>query len=227
MVMRMTRTSAPTRARLFAAFVVAAGLGILVWQATASPAESTAGTTAESTAETTDATGSPAESYSIFARPADQRDDFSHWARLGGSRIGARLSEGRFVDQDATRTVAAVPAAKAPCLMSRYADGSYGASCGGAGDQHPATVSYSGAIGLVPDAVESVTFTMTDGTSRVTRVTDNTWKSPVEAAKASYSIDGRVFEVDLMPRSSLPAGATIDPTTGVVSGGTPRNEGVG
>ncbi len=66
-----------------------------------------------------------------------------------------------------------------------------------------------------------MTFTTTDGSTQTTPVTENVWKSPVEVAKASFSIDGRLFEVELVPRSSLPAGATIEPT-GIVSGGTPR-----
>jgi hypothetical protein len=224
-VMRTARASTATRVGLLAVVAAAAVLGLLLSRSATSPAEPTAGTTAKSTATPAEAAGSPSESYSIFAR-SEGRLDVSGWAREGDSRIGARFSEGRLVHHDAARIVVAVPAAKAPCLVSHFIDGSKGISCGLAADEHPATVSYSGAIGLVPDVVESVAFTMTDGRSEVVPVTGNVWKSPVEAEKASYSIDGRVFEVDLMPRSSLPAGVTID-AAGVASGGTLRSDGVG
>jgi len=122
------------------------------------------------------------------------------------------MAEARLVSQDRTRTVAAVPAEKAPCLISRFADGTQTASCALESDQQPASVSYSGAIGLVPDAVDSVTLTMTDGTTRVVPVNHNVWTAPDDAAKAAYTLDGTVVEVELMPRSSMPAGATSDPS---------------
>jgi len=91
-----------------------------------------------------------------------------------------------------------VPAATAPCLISRFADGSQSVSCALEADQQPASVSYSGAIGLVPDAVDSVTLTMTDGATRVMPVENNVWTAPDDAAKAAYSLGGRVVEVELM-----------------------------
>jgi hypothetical protein len=85
-------------------------------------------------------------------------------------------------------------------------------ACGHTSDQQPASVSYSGAIGLVPDAVDSVTLTMADGSTRVVPVKNNVWTAPDEAAKAAYALAGRVVEVELMPRSSMPAGATSEPS---------------
>ena len=121
------------------------------------------------------------------------------------------MEDGRLVARNQTRTVVAA-AAKTPCLISRFADGSQTASCALEADQQPASVSYSGAIGLVPDAVGSVTLTMTDGSTRVVPVKGNVWTAPDDAAEAAYSLAGRVVEVELMPRSSMPPGATSDPS---------------
>lgn len=156
--------------------------------------------------------------FSVLERPAMPADDVTRWAPRADPAVGARFAEARVVHRDAGRVVAAVPARNGACLLSRLPDGSRAMSCGGDADHFPATVGYAGAIGLVPDAVRAVTFTMTDGSVRTAEVIGNVWRSPVEAATAAYAVGGRVHRVGLMPRSSLPAGARLSPS-GVVSGG--------
>ena len=155
---------------------------------------------------------SAAGTYSIFEGSTSRLNASTPGWQPLPDRIGARMAEARLISQDRTRTVVAVPAANAPCLVSRFADGSQAASCALERDQQPASVSYSGAIGLVPDVVDSITLTMTDGTSRVVPVEDNVWTAPDEAVEAAYSFTGRVVVVELMPRSSMPPGATTDPS---------------
>ena len=192
-----------TTSIVLVAFAAAAALAWCVAAAPAgSPLSRDSGGTRSSVAST----------YSIFAGSTSRFNAATPGWRPLPDDIGARMAEARLISQDRTRTVVAVPAAKAPCLVSRFADGSQTASCALSRDEQPASVSYSGAIGLVPDAVDSVTLTMTDGAIRVVAVEDNVWTAPDEAAKAAYSFAGRVVEVELMPRSSMPPGEPTDPS---------------
>jgi hypothetical protein len=181
----------------------------LVWSAAAAPPGSTA---ARDNGASTAVAASAPDTYSIFASSTSRLNATKPGWRPPAGFVGARMAEARLISQDSTRTVVAVPAAKAPCLISRFADGSESASCALEADQQPASVSYSGAIGLVPDAVDSVTLTMTDGATRVVPVRNNVWTAPDDAAKAAYSLAGRVVNVELMPRSSMPPGDTTDPS---------------
>ena len=182
----------------------------LAWSVAAAPAGSPL--SRDSGGARSSVASSAADTYSIFAGSTTRFNAATPDWRPLPDDIGARMAAARLISQDSTRTVVAVPAAKAPCLVSRFADGSQGASCALARDEQPASVSYSGAIGLVPDAVDSVTLTMTDGATRVVAVEDNVWTAPDEAAKAAYSFAGRVVEVELMPRSSMPPGEPTDPS---------------
>lgn len=104
-------------------------------------------------------------------------------------------------------TFALIPSAKAPCLYMRQKDNE-DLSCGG--DSGPTvSASFTGAIGVVPDSVESVEFVMTDGSRQVGEVADNIWVSPPEAATVSISVDGVTTTAELAPRSSLPASVEV------------------
>jgi hypothetical protein len=210
----VTRT---TTSMLLAAIAAAAAAVAFVWSAAAAPADRAA--PVRNTDSRTAAPASGTQTYSIFAGSRTRLNaTAAGWAPPADSSIRARLGEARLIAHDKTRTVVAVPAAKAPCLISRFADGSQSTACGMAPDEQPVSASYSEAIGLVPDAVDSVTFIMTDGTTRTAAVNNNVWTAPDEAAKAAYSLAGRVIEVDLMPRSSMPRGATSDPSQAPSSG---------
>lgn len=153
--------------------------------------------------------------FSVFARPATAKDHISGW-RVAARKAGdgdMDFSRARVIYQDASRAVAAVPTTGEPCLVTQLPDGSGGFTCS-------PSFSYGHSIGLIPDSVKSVTYTMTDGTTQRQDVTGNFWRSPEEAAKVTYVVDGQTQNQDLMPLSSLPKGTTISPT-GVVSNGTP------
>ena len=167
----------------------------LAWSVAAAPAGSPL--SRDGAGARSSAAASVADTYSIFSGSTSRLNAATPGWRPLPDSIGARMAEARLISQDSTGTVVAVPAAKAPCLVSRLADGSQTASCAVERDQHPASVSYSGAIGLVPDAVDSVTLTMTDGATRVVAVEDNVWTAPDDAAKAAYLFSGRVVEVEL------------------------------
>lgn len=176
------------------------------------------------------ANGSPsgatasASAYGVLDRPASADDDISGWrVSPSSASFGLDISGARIVAKNSERTVAAVPADGAPCLVARLASGSTTMNCG-LGDVPTASVSYNGAIGLVPDVVKSVTFTMTDGSTVTGEVVDNLWRSPLDARTATYSVDGVTKQVDLMPHSSLPKGATLHPS-GVAEGGAPTPKG--
>lgn len=154
--------------------------------------------------------------YSVFARPARDRDNISGWRVPRRHReTGIRYADARLVHQDAHRAVAAVPAQDqaAPgrdqaCLVTQFRDGSGALACS-------PTLMYGESIGLVPDSVDTVTYTLTDGTTQQQDVVDNMWRSPEEAARVTYTIDGRVESIALMPMSSLPANARLS-ESGVV-----------
>jgi hypothetical protein len=163
-------------------------------------------------------------SYSVLSRPAIANDDISTWkaATALGGRSGPgvnstlNFSNARLIYQDDTRAVAAVPTSTEPCLATQFNDGSGALTCS-------PTLTYGTSIGLVPDSVMSVTFTLTDGTETARKVTDNFWRSPAEAAKVGYVLNGQTPSLELMPMSSLPKGAQISPS-GVVSGGAAVGE---
>lgn len=159
----------------------------------------------------------PRSNYEVFARPANGADDVSGWRIPAvAQELGVQPSGARVVFRDQTRIVAAVPSAKGPCLLSRFQDGSGGLNCGGPAGKISVTLGYDGALGLVPDDVKTVMFTMTDGTVDTVPVRGNLWRSPAEAARASFVVDGVPQDIELMPRSSLPRGASVSPT-GVVT----------
>lgn len=152
--------------------------------------------------------------FSVFARAATAEDDISGWRipRNGvDEKFGMQFNAARVVYQDATKAVAAVPTAAGPCLVSQYRDGSGGLTCS-------PTFTHGVSVGLVPDAVKTVSYTMTDGSTQTETVTDNTWHSPTEAAQVTYVLDGTPHVEALMPLSALPKGSTIAPTGLVTSG---------
>ncbi len=159
--------------------------------------------------------------YSVFARAAAPADDVSGW-RIHEDRagLGLRFSDARVVYSDSVRTVAAVPASDGPCLLAQYKDGSGGFNCGGP-NRVSASLGYNGALLLVPDSVQTVTYTMTDGTTQMSPVANNVAHSPVEAAKVAFTLGERTVQLDLMPRSSLPKGATLTEDGMVTGGSTP------
>lgn len=157
--------------------------------------------------------------YSVLSRPATSKDDISGWpatAALGrdsGPGVNHTLdfANARLVEQDATRAVAVVPTSTTPCLVAQFVDGSSGATCS-------PMLMYGNSIGLVPDSVKVVMFTMTDGSATQQAVTDNLWRAPAEASTVTYVLDGQPQNIKLMPMGSLPEGAQIS-ASGAVSGG--------
>jgi hypothetical protein len=147
--------------------------------------------------------------YSVFARPARPNDDVSGWrVSRRPPDSGVRFPDARLVHQNAHRAVAAVPAPGGPCLVTQFRDGSGAFTCS------PALM-HGASIGLVPDSVKTVTYTLTDGSTEQQEVVDNTWRSPAEAERVTYVLDGQVESIALMPLSSLPKNARLS-ESGVV-----------
>lgn len=161
------------------------------------------------------AVSSASGTFAVFSRPSTAKDNIAGW-RVATRKAGdgdMDFARARIIYQDAKRAVAAVPTRADPCLVTQLPDGSGGFTCS-------PSFSYGNSIGLVPDSVKSVSFTMTDGTTQEQDVTDNYWRSPSEATKVTYVVDGQTTSLELMPLSSLPKGASISPS-GVVSNGSP------
>jgi hypothetical protein len=167
----------------------------------------------------------PSGTYSVFTRPPRASDSVESWRLPEFSGITLNTPAARRVAEDATKTVAAVPATgvDGPCLATRYSSGGTALNCAGS-NGIIASIGYTGAIGLVPDSVTTVTLTMTDGSSRAATVADNTWRAPDDASQATFSLNGEQKIVRLMPRSSLPEGAKLSPD-GLVTVGTPQADG--
>jgi len=158
------------------------------------------------------------QTYSVLARPADPNDvrfaQSSAALREMAARspqLGLEPSGARIVQSDNSQTVAVVPATTTPCLVSEGGDAHFSVSCGTPNQPTTAMVTYGSAMGVVPDSVDEVSFKMTDGTVVRGAVTNNMWSAPAEAASANIVMAGHTTVVDLMPRSRLPKGATVQP----------------
>lgn len=195
----------PKRNQALAGLIVAVSVMALgIWQAVLASADP--------------AVPSPAATYSVLKRATTAQDASVRASQLVAHtttqhpELGLRPDEARALPAGTSptpgTTVTVIPASAAPCLYKKHGDGSEGLSCGSSAGR-TASVGYEGSIGLVPDQVQTVTFTMTDGSQRSASVVDNLWKSPPEAAKVSFVVAGQSQEIDLMPRSTLPAGASI------------------
>lgn len=163
----------------------------------------------------------PLGRYSVFARERRQVDDIAGWRtpRTAPRAQAVQYDKARVVFEDAARTVAVAPSPSGPCLVAQYKDGSGGMSCGGR-TKIAASLGYNGALGVVPDSVRSVVFTLTDGRQVREEIRDNLWHSPLEASTATFKLSGRDVTIELMPRSSRPAGTTID-SNGMVTSPQP------
>ena len=172
-------------------------------------------------AAATSSTG-PNAAYSIFARPTAAAD-MAAWkvpaSRIAEDKPDQRLdfSLAKAVRATAAKSYTAVPAAFGPCLIGNAASG-VTVSCPRSEGETAALVNYAGSVGLVPDSVRQIAFTMTDGTEREVAVSDNTWSAPAEASSATFVASGRKQVVELLPRSSLPSDAQLSPDGLVTSG---------
>jgi hypothetical protein len=185
---------------------------VAAWLLNSPPARSTE-PSAPSAAATT--------SYSLLSRPTTAADtNVTDWKLQPNARLGTRPAGARVVYSDAWRTVAAVPSNAVPCLVSEYRDGSQSTSCGTTDDEMTAAVSYLGSIGLVPDSVQNVTYTMTDGSQQIGGVKNNLWQAPSEAKEVTFTVGDKEESIGLMPASSMPKDAKIAPN-GTVMMGTP------
>jgi hypothetical protein len=157
--------------------------------------------------------------YSVFTMARAAGDDISSWKlpEAAQEQLGIDRTRSHLIFRDSSRSVAVVPTNEGPCIVQQFKDGAGGVACGGGGNP-PVVLGYDGAIGLVPDSVKTVTYTLSDGSTQLGTVTGNAWHSPVEAAKVTYAIEGGRRSFELMPRSSLPKGATIS-ESGMVSAG--------
>lgn len=135
---------------------------------------------------------------SLVGRMAAQHPD------LGLRPADARVLSGVALPGEPLAVVAAIPANKAPCLY--WDTGSSERLSCGTNDGDTAVVSYDGSIGMVPDSVTSVTYTMADGTEQVGNVASNVWHAPAEATSVMFSLGGERHTIDLMSRSSRPPG---------------------
>lgn len=201
-----------SRKSLLALIALAMVGAFAVWQLGSSSANS---------AEPAAPSAAASSTYSVLSRPTTEADgNVANWKLLPNASLGTRPDGARVVYSDAWRTVAAVPANSIPCLVAEYRDGSKSTSCGTNPDEVTASVSYLGSIGLVPDSVGTVTYTMTDGSQQVGGVKNNLWQAPSEAKTVSFTVGDKQHSVELMPASSMPKDAKIAPN-GTVMYGTP------
>lgn len=167
---------------------------------------------------------SVATSVSALRTPASSDDNVSRWRvttamNARGNPEGFEFASARVVHRSPSRTFALVRSREGLCLMAEASDGSGGLNCAPP-NEFPDSLGYGSSIGIVPDAVKSVTFTMVDGRSETVPVVGNVWKAPPEAAAVDFQVGSRARRVELMPLSALPDGATVSPA-GVVNIGAP------
>lgn len=92
------------------------------------------------------------------------------------------------------------------CFTKLDASGEAGIDCNTAGGS-PFLATYGQASGVVPVSVESVTFTLSDGSTQTTATPDGTWSAPSEAASISYGTGASKYTEGLLPASTKPAPA--------------------
>ncbi len=160
--------------------------------------------------------------YSTLSPPRSV-DDVSSWRLFEPGDFGQRPTEAKIIERTNTRTLAIVPTNDIPCLAYRYADGSSGIGCAGS-TRVVAAVSYTGSIGIVSDSVQTVHYTLTDGRKVTGAVEDNLWKAPLEAELVSFTENGQVREVHLMPASSEPADSRLSSDGSSVIVGSPSED---
>jgi hypothetical protein len=164
------------------------------------------------------ASGASKATYRVLARPANARDEGFARSSAALRKVAERSPEigleprgARVVRSDDARTLAVVPAQAAPCLVSEGPSAPASVSCGTGTEPKTAMVNYGSAVGVVPDTVQTVSFTMTDGSVVTGEVSDNMWNAPAEAASVSFAVDGRARTIELMPLSAQPEGTTVGP----------------
>ena len=181
------------------------------------------------------AAGVPAPEYSILKRAPSASDALTSWRvsprmlAAAHPELGLRVDQRRFLKQQGPMSFAIVPSSDGACLIEsisdgsgNLADGSTSMQCTVPGESSAAAVTYGKATGLVPDGVTSVSFQISDGTQVTQAVSDNVWSAPAEAQTSSFEVLGQVKVIDLMPLSTLPAGARVAPN-GLVTFGDLRN----
>jgi hypothetical protein len=84
----------------------------------------------------------------------------------------------------------------------------YGVSCPSEGDSATDFVSPGGSFGVVPDDITTVTYTLASGEIQSGKVTENIWQAPLDATAVSFTENGTVRDIQLMPASKLPKGVT-------------------
>lgn len=159
--------------------------------------------------------GSAAAEVPAFSsvRPTEAGTAFvvSPVTRAMAAEAGFKLeARGKEVSRSAHRRVIAVPVMDGPpCLVTEGAAGT-GLSCATEAWGPIASVGYEGSIGIVPDGVTTISYTMTDGSTRRGSIADGVWKAPLEAEQAAYTANGAAVVVDLMPPSTIPVGVAVD-----------------
>jgi hypothetical protein len=124
---------------------------------------------------------------------------------------GLDLDDARVLDDQPDESVILVPRADDElCVVRLYSNGSAGGTCE-TNDVADSRGIISGSLGhtsgVVPDGVDHVDFTLSDGGHSSTPVTHNMFTAPPEAVIATYLVSGQLQTVVMIPASRAPAGA--------------------
>lgn len=158
--------------------------------------------------------------YSVFDRATTEADEQASKWRLPDTlpAQGIDMSSARIVLENRSTVIAAVKSNVGPCLVKHHvALQSFGLSCPAdpavGKNQDPsataASVGYGVAVGVVPDTVKNVDYTLSGGGTERVAVHGNVWKAPADATKVTFTINGQAAQIELLPAGALPKGAKL------------------
>jgi hypothetical protein len=75
----------------------------------------------------------------------------------------------------------------------------------------PGLITYGKAVGVVPSDVTGVTFTLTDGSTKVVEPQDGIYSAPADASSVAFGTGSQQANIELMPSSREPADVTSLP----------------
>ena len=116
----------------------------------------------------------------------------------------------RVLVSDAEETIALIPRSDNQlCLFYYLANGDAGADCNTreiAETEGLSIFNRGWGIGVVPDGVDQVEFTLSDGSTVVVSVTNNVYHVPAEAVEGRVQHDGKTYSTTFLPRTPKAAG---------------------
>lgn len=151
----------------------------------------------------------PSSAYSLLDRsptPADTaiRNEINNLAKAAPE---IQAEDARVIRRAVDETLVLVPRSDDQLCVERLrTDGTAGGGCVARGVAETAGIAFTIGpnIGVVPDGVDRVDFTLRDGSHTTSPVDGNVYRVPAEATEGTLVLDGSTYSIAFIPRSALP-----------------------